>query len=412
MADLRLNNNSFTISDTNKFLGVNEDSPAAFLHITQDVANWTQRLENTSTGGGTWYVGSTDDSWALGEGGAFVVTNTGSSSSPTMVLDSSRLAYFGDPTPSEYTGKGTLNVGSDSTSAFISVKNSSREWNLYNNGSNNFFGLYDRTGGVYRFLVHTNGEISTNGETAPDVVAGGLCLNEQAQTGKILTFKSSGVNHGMTGIAETDTYGFFQEFTDDAGDLGINGLGETQTGIFMTGYGSTTDSSTSTGSVGPIILRGARKSGSGAASLGSANLMTVMDYFFTSRYIFKGNGAAYADATWTTFSDERLKTDRVPLTYGLAEIKQLNPEKYQRHSGHFDEQGDVVFDGDPWDSIGLMAQDVLSVVPEAVPENADPSESFYGLTYSKLVPVLINAVKELSDKCDDYEARITALESA
>ena len=35
----------------------------------------------------------------------------------------------------------------------------------------------------------------------------------------------------------------------------------------------------------------------------------------------------------------------------------------------------------------------------------------YGMKYSKLVPILINAVKELSSKNEALEARLAALES-
>jgi uncharacterized protein YqjF (DUF2071 family) len=53
----------------------------------------------------------------------------------------------------------------------------------------------------------------------------------------------------------------------------------------------------------------------------------------------------------------------------------------------------------------LIAQDVKEIIPEAVPNNPDPDTSFYGMNYPKLVPVLINAIKELT-------ARVEALEGA
>ena len=36
----------------------------------------------------------------------------------------------------------------------------------------------------------------------------------------------------------------------------------------------------------------------------------------------------------------------------------------------------------------------------------------YGLTYERLIPVLVNAVKELSAKNDALEARLAALEGS
>lgn len=55
------------------------------------------------------------------------------------------------------------------------------------------------------------GEIATGGETAPDVSAGGLCLDQNALDTSIMTFKNSDVAHGITSQAETDTYGLFKK---------------------------------------------------------------------------------------------------------------------------------------------------------------------------------------------------------
>ena len=40
------------------------------------------------------------------------------------------------------------------------------------------------------------------------------------------------------------------------------------------------------------------------------------------------------------------------------------------------------------------------------------SDGNYGMQYAKLVPILINAVKELSEKNDALEARLAALEGS
>ena len=70
---------------------------------------------------------------------------------------------------------------------------------------------------------------------------------------------------------------------------------------------------------------------------------------------------------------------------------------------------------------GLIAQD-LEVALEKVgvtknsawilqhEEKNDAKESDYSLDYSKLIPILINAVQELSAKNDALEARIKKLE--
>jgi hypothetical protein len=116
-----------------------------------------------------------------------------------------------------------------------------------------------------------------------------------------------------------------------------------------------------------------------------------------------GSGRAYA---WTTYSDGRLKENQVPLVYGLAEVMELSPKQYIHHSS---------VDRSTWSAenaqktIGLVAQDVYKVVPEAVsiPENDD--QDLWGLNYDKLVPVLINAIQEQQAQIDDLKALVNKL---
>jgi Chaperone of endosialidase len=85
----------------------------------------------------------------------------------------------------------------------------------------------------------------------------------------------------------------------------------------------------------------------------------------------------------TSASDSRLKANVAAIPYGLAHVKQLNPVRFQWAT---------VSHGDEPD-IGLIAQEVQPVIPEAVTMNAGGK---YNLDYAKLVPVLISAVKELA----------------
>ena len=123
---------------------------------------------------------------------------------------------------------------------------------------------------------------------------------------------------------------------------------------------------------------------------------------------------------WTVTSDKRDKTDIESFTHGLSWINKLNPVTYRWDMrSNYD---DGLPDGSKKESqlnIGLIAQEELEVEKEH--GYADTSDNMlishinpggsYGMQYSKLVPVLINAVKELSAKNDALEARISALES-
>jgi hypothetical protein len=101
-------------------------------------------------------------------------------------------------------------------------------------------------------------------------------------------------------------------------------------------------------------------------------------------YLLYGNNA------WTASSDERVKTDLVPIENAAAKVSLLRAV-----TGRF-----------KTDEVGksrafLIAQDVQSVLPEAV-DASDPDK--LGVQYTDIIPLLVAAIKELS-------AKVTALES-
>jgi hypothetical protein len=73
-----------------------------------------------------------------------------------------------------------------------------------------------------KFRIDGVGKLSTGGETAPDVSAGGICLNQASQSANILTFKSSDIAHGVTTFDETDTYFSARKSSDNKGGLRLH----------------------------------------------------------------------------------------------------------------------------------------------------------------------------------------------
>ena len=124
---------------------------------------------------------------------------------------------------------------------------------------------------------------------------------------------------------------------------------------------------------------------------------------------------------WTVTSDRRDKTDITPFTHGLSWINKLNPVTYR-----WDNRSDYangIPDGSKKGSqlnIGLIAQDEIEVekehgygdTPDTMLVTDVNADGNYGMQYAKLVPILINAVKELSEKNDALEARLAALEGS
>lgn len=86
--------------------------------------------------------------------------------------------------------------------------------------------------------------------------------------------------------------------------------------------------------------------------------------------------------SWSSNSDRRLKKNIKNLEYGLSEIMSLKPKR-------FDYNTDTTNDSS---KLGFIAQDVLPIVKEVVNGSDDTT---YGLCTTDLVPVLVNAIKEL-----------------
>ena len=112
-------------------------------------------------------------------------------------------------------------------------------------------------------------------------------------------------------------------------------------------------------------------------------------------------------------SDRNFKKNIQDLQLGLNFVSSLNPVTYNYK----------IDDDDAPIMTGLIAQDVETALEaEGVKNNSmtllqhkpveDEKESNYQMDYLKLVPVLINAVKELSAQVDELKAEVAALKGA
>ena len=94
-------------------------------------------------------------------------------------------------------------------------------------------------------------------------------------------------------------------------------------------------------------------------------------------------------ASWTSFSDARLKDNISSIKYGLAEILQMSPHKFDYING----QKNV---------FGFIAQEMQPIVPEIV-EFID--DTMLGIRTGEIVPILVKAIQELSTKIGMLEQK-------
>ena len=138
---------------------------------------------------------------------------------------------------------------------------------------------------------------------------------------------------------------------------------------------------------------------SGATLRTSAGLGTTNDVQFDSFGVgtaasgTTGEIRATNNVTAYYSSDARLKENVTPIGNAVDIVKQLNGVRYDWTASYIESKGgeDGMFVRKH--DIGVIAQEVEKVFPEIVAEN---SEGYKAVRYERLVPVLIEAVKELS----------------
>jgi hypothetical protein len=116
-------------------------------------------------------------------------------------------------------------------------------------------------------------------------------------------------------------------------------------------------------------------------------------YRFTSDTV----GNFVANGNVTAFSDARIKTNLKIIPDALAKTLSL--------TGYTFDRTDIP---EGLRQTGVIAQDVLGVLPEAViggPTAEDP-EAMYSVAYGNMVGLLIEAIKELKVEVDELKARV------
>jgi hypothetical protein len=105
--------------------------------------------------------------------------------------------------------------------------------------------------------------------------------------------------------------------------------------------------------------------------------------------------------SWATFSDMRLKDLGKVYTRGLSDLSKLQPVTF-----HYKTNNDLKLPSTP-EYVGLVAQDVQQVFPEAVHPG---TKGYLELDMHALNIAVINALKELKAENEQLKARLAEIE--
>lgn len=116
---------------------------------------------------------------------------------------------------------------------------------------------------------------------------------------------------------------------------------------------------------------------------------------------FGGVQLTWGGTSWGTASDRRIKEDILSLTDCLSKITSLNPVSFY----YINRPLTTVTK-----TLGLIAQEVIDIIPEVISSyiDNDTKSTYYSITYTELIPVLIGAIKELAEENTTLKQQLTA----
>ena len=115
-------------------------------------------------------------------------------------------------------------------------------------------------------------------------------------------------------------------------------------------------------------------------------------------YVPRGANQVIFEYQFVQGSDSRLKDNIIPITNSLDKVKSLRGVEFDWNSGVNEGTHDV----------GLIAQEVEAVLPEAVTTQED---GYKNLAYTKVIPLLVEAMKEQQAMIDALKAEIELLKN-
>jgi hypothetical protein len=235
----------------------------------------------------------------------------------------------------------------------------------------------------------------------------GVCAGRRSNTGCRNNFIGyRAVGDGCVTGCDNNVMGFCAANSMTSGNnnniFGPAAASQITSGANNVVIGAFTATSLSTGSNNIAI--GLCSGTTGGSPSGLFNITTA------SNRIVMGNAShscAQIQIGWTTVSDVRDKCIYGAVERGLGFLKGITPIKYAFKDR---ESGDII-DPDGKLRYGFSAQEILELEGEEKVIVSDEDSDKLQLTSDHIIPVLVNAVKELSAEIDNLKERVALLEN-
>lgn len=286
-----------------------------------------------------------------------------------------------------------------------------------NNSGTNVTGLEINSGVLNSTAVLANVSGVGVGFRAESTNAGNTFAAIQANTNSsgannsAILGNNSGAGFGVSGQIPSTATGFAGVYGSNlrtGGGAGVQGIGyngvvgQTSFGDGFGLYG------TNTGLTGLGI--GTYGIGFNGVYGQTTNVTTGYSGYFTADIGVEGAG--YSLGGWITVSDRRLKSNIVPITNATQRLSLITGTHYTITTKSKTLDGEVVSSSK--EQYGVIAQDVEAVFPEMVKDkaifiNAGDETVYKTVDYNQLVPVMIEAIKELKAEIETLKQEVESL---
>lgn len=251
----------------------------------------------------------------------------------------------------------------------------------------NTTGSYNTATGYQALVSSTTGyENTANGYDALSSNTGNPGNDNTANGAYALQSNTTGYDNTANGAyaLQSNTTGNYNTALGDLADVGSGNL----TNATAIGFAAVVDESNA------LVLGG---TGGYAVNVGIGT--TTPDNNLT----VNGTADKPGGGSWGTYSDGRLKSLNGSFRSGLSQVLQIHPVRYR----YKPDNALGIHDED--EHIGVVAQDVQKVIPEAVTEN---SKGYLLVNNDPIIWTMLNAIKEQQREIKQQQSLLRAQASA
>lgn len=218
----------------------------------------------------------------------------------------------------------------------------------------------------------------------------GLTVQQGAGDDEIVSLRSTDVAHGVTGLTDTDTYGYAKKFSATAGGLTWLGLSETGVAFNLSGVATSEDTTTNNAAQGTIRLDANLKSGTGTTTQGTTANLYVLTNGGTTRLIVKGDGDVHNNGGSTAMGTYDAEDDGALVeTVGTL----MNPERVKDY--RFSLARDLAAHREALERGGVIT--------------TDPATGEFFISYKGMLGLLIDAIRQVTHAHRTLAARVAPL---